>query len=106
MLSFKHGDQRADMKSEDFLNNYPPVGVLVKTGNYYFSTTSLWQPLPSGFTGYTSSWQDDTTECIVSITPFYSASPQPLVIEIYAWSVSWQGQVYVDIGCKLSTTYA
>lgn len=97
-LSFKHtwGTSVADMKSEDFHNYYPPVGVLVKTGSYYFSTTSLWQPLPSGFTGYTSSWQDDTTECIVSITPFYSASPQPLVIEIYAWSVSWLEQVYVD----------
>lgn len=97
-LSFKHtwGTSVADMKSEGFYNNYPPVGVLVKTGSYYFSTTSLWQPLPSGFTGYTSSWQDDTTECIVSITPFYSDGPQPLVIEIYAWSVSWQGQVYTD----------
>ena len=97
-LSFKHtwGTSVADMKSEGFHNNYPPVGVLVKTGSYYFSTTSLWQPLPSGFTGYTSSWQDDTTECIVSITPFYSDSPQPLVIEIYASSDQWLWFEYVD----------
>lgn len=96
-LSFKHtwGESVADMKSEDYLNKYPPVSVLVKTGNYYYNTTSLWQTIPGGFTGYTRTWDDDTTDCVVSITPFYLAAPQPLVIEIYAWSdtVAWFAHV-------------
>ena len=98
-LSFRHqwGESLADMKSEAFADDqYPPVGILVKTGNYYFNRTSLWQPIPSGYSGYTRSWLNGDKECKIGITPFYLGNPQPLVIEIYASSDQWLWFEFVD----------
>lgn len=97
-LSFRHswGESLADMKSEAYADKYPPVGIVVKTGNYYYNRTNLWQPIPSGYSGYTRSWPNGEKECKIGITPFYLANPQPLVIEIYASSDQWLWFEYVD----------
>ena len=84
-LQFKHeyGESIEELDNPEGSDGFAVLGVVIKTGNYYWHPTNGWQTIPSTLS-YSKTWSDGSKDCEVGFSTEIQGTPQPLVVEFYA----------------------
>lgn len=99
-LLFKHqyGTGIEDMNNPQFeapgvTPFYHTIGVIIKSGNKYYNTTSGWSDIPSSLI-YTKAWNDGRVDCETFFTSNVANPPRPVTIEFYAVDGNISGWIH------------